>query len=269
MTELFSKDDKSNFYKLDGHALLTCQKYNLGNESDWFGTFRGGLYGFYARIHGVQIHYDALYNWLPPRSRGPVDSDYHLSSIFFSMDSAIECLTFAMNALGFAAFPDAFKDVTDSRRLREVSPDNVTGRERKALVSGYEKLFPETQKHWQKQQPLLNRIIELHDVSKHRTTIYRGGLFDMNQPPGYFESLGFDPQESGTMLLRPHAEIILQQEPKLARSERRQLSSNPSETLEVLVPRFFAFVRESGVLLLQDAITNLTLANSEFQEPEP
>src|SRR5215813_960072 len=47
--------DSEPFESLDQLALLACQDYNLGGESDWFGEFRGGLYGFYARLYGEVI----------------------------------------------------------------------------------------------------------------------------------------------------------------------------------------------------------------------
>ncbi len=34
--------DLHAFDELDQFALLACQRYNLGNDTDWFGTFRGG-----------------------------------------------------------------------------------------------------------------------------------------------------------------------------------------------------------------------------------
>jgi hypothetical protein len=38
--------DSKPFESLDQLALLACQDYNLGGTGDWFGEFRGGLYGF-------------------------------------------------------------------------------------------------------------------------------------------------------------------------------------------------------------------------------
>ena len=49
--------DLEPFESLDQLALLARQDYNLGGAGDWFGEFRGGLYGFYARLYGVQRNY--------------------------------------------------------------------------------------------------------------------------------------------------------------------------------------------------------------------
>src|SRR5438552_7832368 len=91
--------DVAPLEKLDQFALLASQDYNFGNATDWFGCFRGGLYGAYARLRAVQKHYFEVHAWLPV-PRVLAHAEYHLSSIFFNMDSALECLAFAINALG-------------------------------------------------------------------------------------------------------------------------------------------------------------------------
>ena len=114
MTDFSLQFDSAPFEALDQLALLARQDYNLGGAGDWFGEFRGGLYGFYGRLHGVQIHYSEVHAWLP-RVRIPKDTEYQLTTILFQMDSALECLTFALNALGWAAHPSGFFDVTEAR----------------------------------------------------------------------------------------------------------------------------------------------------------
>jgi len=239
MSELFSADDTKAFNDLDQFALLACQKYNLSNEPDWFGPFRGGLYGFYARLRGVQLHYRALHDWFPPRIHDPTDTEYHLSSVFFNMDSAIECLTFALNALGFAVLPKEFKDIGDHKQLSNIAPHNILGNRKKTPpLPGYEKIFPGFQNYWKQNQELLERIIELHDVSKHRTTIYQGGQLNDEPPTGFFESLGGASPKSGVWIFSPHKEILLMTEPKLPRAQRTRSSLDNHETLEELVPKF-------------------------------
>lgn len=269
MPELLSTEDYSVFHELDQFALLACQKYNLGNEPDWFGSFRGGLYGFYARVHGVQVHNGALHNWLPPRLHTPADTDYNLSSIFFNMDSAIECFAFALNALGFATLPKGFCDITDTKKLRKISPHNILGNPPNLNpLPGYSEIFPRTQGYWQESRQILDRIFELHNVSKHRTTIYRGGQFDTDSPPGFFDSLGIKPGDAGAVLIRPHKEIILEQEPKIPRGQRAQLDRKTRETLEDFLPKFFEFLRITALLALQDSQENITLPYLEFQVPD-
>ena len=62
------------FAALDQLALIASQNYNLGGAGDWFGEFRGGLYGFYARLYGVQQHYFDVHAWLP-RVRVPTETE--------------------------------------------------------------------------------------------------------------------------------------------------------------------------------------------------
>ncbi len=112
--------DLQAFEELDRFAPLACQKYNYGNDNDWFSAFRGGLYGFYARIYGIQTHYHDVHAWMP-KVHSPTETEYHLASLFFNMDSSVECITFALNALGFAANPGSFRDVTNARELSDIS----------------------------------------------------------------------------------------------------------------------------------------------------
>ena len=42
--------DLEPFEALDQLALLARQDYNLGGSGDWFGEFRRGLHGVYARL---------------------------------------------------------------------------------------------------------------------------------------------------------------------------------------------------------------------------
>jgi len=67
----------------------------------------------------VQQHYFEVHAWLP-RVRIPTDIEYHLASILFQMDSALECLTFALNAFGWIVMPLGFRDVTDAKALKRI-----------------------------------------------------------------------------------------------------------------------------------------------------
>src|SRR5437588_6529186 len=90
--------DTTPTYALDDFALMATQQFNLGNPSDWFGTFRGGRNGMESKIYGLQQHYSQVHAWLP-MLRHRSELDYHCSTILFLMDSALECFVFALNAL--------------------------------------------------------------------------------------------------------------------------------------------------------------------------
>ncbi len=179
--------------KLDQLALLASQDYNHGNSGNWFGCFRGGLHGIQARIWAAQKHYYEVHAWIPA-PRIFAHAEYHLASIFFNMDSTIECMTFALNALGNCVAAADFRDVTDERALRRISPLDILGdKGRKPPVPplpGYGKYFPSLQAHWQNCRTFIQLIADQHDVSKHRETIFQGGQLRDDAPSGFYESLG-------------------------------------------------------------------------------
>jgi hypothetical protein len=266
--------DAEPFELFDQLALLGHQDYNLGGTSDWFGAFRGGLYGFYARLYGVQRHYSEVHAWLP-RVRTPAETEYHLASILFQMDSALECLTFALNALGWVAMPSGFWDVTDGRALRRISPLDILGDPTRvpplAPKPGYTTIFPSFQALWQSEGQLIGQIRDLHDVSKHRQTIYVGGRKRLDTPDGFYESLGI-PKESRNRedtilrtLLCPEAEIILKPDPKASSLQRLAQPVVQRDLLEDTVPSFAGFINSSGAAALADAQANVPLKERRFR----
>lgn len=266
--------DAEPFESFDQLTLLARQDYNLGGAGDWFGAFRGGLYGFYARLYGVQRHYSEVHAWLP-RVRTPAETEYHLASILFQMDSALECLTFALNALGWAARPSEFWDVADGRALRRISPLDILGDSTRtpplAPKPGYTTIFPSFQTLWQSEGRLIGQIRDLHDVSKHRQTIYVGGQRRLDTPVGFYESLGI-PEESSNRkdailrtLLCPEAEIILKPDPKAPSLQRLAQPVGQRDLLEDLLPSFAGFINSSGAAALADAQANVPLKERRFR----
>ena len=256
------------FEELDEFALLATQDYNLGNKPEWFGCFRGGLYGFYARVFGIGEHFRLLHAWLPPRPQFPEDTEYHLSSALYNMDSAVECLTFAFNALGFAALPKAFRDVTKRDELRKISPWDIPGilsaQPSKPQLDGYSKLYPTLQSHFAKNSAFLRSIFDLHDISKHRETLYEGGQLRSDSPPGFYEALGLEENATDRILFSPHETILLKHEPKTPRGKRSSIPRQEHSTLESVVPQFLEFLQKSCELALNDVQTNIALNRSKF-----
>ncbi len=255
------------FHELDAFALLARQDCNLGDEVNWFGCFRGGLFGFYSRVYGIGEHFSLLHEWLPPRLHLPEDTEYHLSSILFGMASAIECLTFALNALGFAAQPDGFLDVTEHRKLKKISPTNLMGNPESQPptkpLDGYSQIYPTLQCYCVENRKFLGDIVNLHNVSKHRETIYEGGQLRSDSPPGFFEALGMD-NNPLKILYNPHEIIILPYEPNTPRGKRSPITREEHHTLENIVPRYLAFLQQFGELALNDARTNIELKCSKL-----
>lgn len=267
MTPFDLSFDLRNFGHLDEFALLACQSNNLGNSNDWFGYFRGGLYGFHSRLHGLITHYLTVHAWLPA-PRVPSETEYHLASIFFNMDSAIECLTYAINALGYAVAPSSFRDITSDKTLRQISPKDILGELTSLpphpLISGYSVLFPELQSHWQTHRKLLAIIIDQHDVSKHRETIFTGGMSRLDPPEGFYEALGIGDDPAEQSIYWPMAEIILRQNPKATRASRKSQNAENSILLESVAGDFCQFINRSGELLFQDAKAHIKLAHNAF-----
>jgi hypothetical protein len=254
----------NSYHQLDEYALLSCQAYNFGNDNDWFGSFRGGLYGSYARIHGVCSHYHTVHSWIP-RPRLPSETEYHLASLFFNMDSFIECITYALNAFGYCASGNKlFRDVTCENGLRQISPRDILGNPNanppKIHLPEYDSYFPEVRKYWQSKSDLINRVFEQHDVSKHRETIFVGGKCSTAPPLGFFESIGIDPKNSSqTTLFQPMEEIIIAKDPKIPKKNRTPQPLDGRILLETLIPEFQEFAEKTGDLALSDAKTHIKL----------
>jgi len=260
MTEFVLKFNLTPLNELDRFALLACQSYNFGNDSDWFGSFRGGIYAFSNRIHAVRRHFYEVHAWIPT-PRHIADSEYHLTSIFFNMDSSLECLTYGINALGNAIDPRLFRNVTDSQAIRLVSPVDILGSKRPPL-KGYEKYFPQFQSLWQSRMSLVEEIQDQHDVSKHRQTIFIGGKSRIDAPSGFFEALGIHNNKEAQFAFLPMEEIILNPNPKAPNIARKTISNQ--RLLEDLCIDFVELVNESSRLAYEDARSTIPLRHLEF-----
>ncbi|HUX02950.1 MAG: hypothetical protein WBD63_03540 [Phycisphaerae bacterium] len=267
MPEFSVQFDLAAFQSLDQLALLARQDYNLGGAGDWFGEFRGGLYGFYTRLYGVQRHYFEVHAWLP--GVRIQNAEYHLASILFQMDSALECLTFALNSLGWVVMPAGFRDVTDAKALKRISPLDILGDATKnppiAPLPGYQRVFPTIRGAWQNEAQLIAQVRDLHDVSKHRRTIFVGGQARSDPPDGFFETLGIPKDARIPAPLLPMAEIILQDDPKLPAVRRRAKAVRQGELLEDIVPSFAALIKTTGTAALGDAQANVPLKEKRLR----
>lgn len=261
--------DLSSYEDLDNFALLADQSYNLGDKDDWFGQFRGGLYGLYNRILGVKIHYREVHSWTPPLSpiSGIQGAEYHLSSIFFNMDSAIECMVFALNALGYIANSTQFLDITNEKKLKQISPYNILGKPpdySDGFIKEYDNYFPSLKSYWRENRDLILKIFEQHDVSKHRSTIFSGGSIRNDPPPGFFEKLGLEGDKNVQGLVSPMAEILLTSQPKTPWRKRQPREYKDIDKLEDVTERFCTFINMCGVKVLEDARGRIKLNHYEF-----
>lgn len=256
--------DLAPFHALDDFALIAEQDYNLGNKGDWFGCFRGGFHGVLARAYAVQRHYYEVHAWVPA-PRPPVETEYHISTMFFGMDSAIECFVFALNALGWAASSMDFLDVSDSNALRRVAPWNIVGDRTKKPLRGYATYFPTLQQHWLANSDLLQTITDQHDVSKHRKTIYMGGQARLDPPHGFYEALGIADNEAAQTAFWPMEEILLSPDPKVPPAILPAFDAGLR--LEDLAERFCDFMNQSCAKALSDATAQIKLSERRLRQP--
>jgi len=161
------------FDRLHDFAFLAMQDYNLNHKSDWYGHFRNGERGLQARLFGVTKHYGELHSWKPSK-RDAEEMDYPLASILFGMDSAMECYFYMLNALGWAAKPDWFADISNDKSLRAIKPANIWDMTTESPAAGYAAVFPAVQKLWQNNRWLIEFLIDQRDVSKHRHATIHG-----------------------------------------------------------------------------------------------
>lgn len=260
------KFDLSPYNALDKFALLAGQKYNLGDTGDWFNCFRGGLYGLYARVMGVGIHYHKVHSW-EPAIKDPSMTEYHLSSILFNMDSAVECMVFALNALGYIADSSKFFDVTSEKNLSKISPYNILGKPPQysaGCIQGYDDYFPSLKSYWHENRNLIHIIFEQHGVSKHRSTIYSGGRLRNDPPPGFFAKLGIANDKVKQIFFTPMEEVILTYQPKTPWRQRYQREYKDIDKLEDIAERFCTFINTCGGKALADAKSTIELNYDDF-----
>jgi len=249
--------DSRPYWKFDEFALNACQKENYGSANNWFYTFRGGLNGFHARMEGAKRHYRDIHEWMP-LPRIPKDTEYHLASFFFNVDSSIECMVFALNAIGYATKGKGYRNINDPKELRKVSPYDVAGnRTGVKPMSGYKDTFPRTQELWRINSELMELIFEQHDVSKHRHTIFEGGSMRNDAPEGFWEYVNVP--ESERSLFMPMKEIILGNDLKLPIEDRLPQKVEEFIYLEDIAEEFFEFVSILGYKILKDISENIPI----------
>lgn len=262
MSNLTITFDRFGGEQLDDFALLATQDYNIGKKDDWFGHFRGGLYGHYSRLNGASIHYANIHQWLPVPQL--TLCEYNLASFFFNADSALECFVYALNALGYAAEPTLFCDITNASKLKRIAPWNIVGDKSNKPLAGYKKYFPLVQHEWTRNETLLRKIMDLHDVSKHRRTIFMGGMGRSDTPQGFFEGLGIT-EKAVQAVFTPAKEVILMFDPKL---EGKPLPSSQDgyDKLEDIAPSYCKFINKISKLAAKDANATIELKEKKLRK---
>ena len=257
--------DLSYCEKLDKFALLTDQPYNLGNKGVWFGCFRGGLYGMYSRVYGIQFHNKLVHSWESKLTQMR-QVDFHVSSILFNMDSVLECFTFGINALGWIVEDSLFKSVTSESDLKKINPFNIIGNSSRPPVPGYAKYFPTLQKHWKNSVKLIEKVIEHHDVSKHRESVVSGGQLRQDPPAGFEIEIEIEGRKISHSPFLNFQEILLTNAPKQPSALRSPADTNDLDVLEKLTSGFVEFIQESFKLAYEDAVASIKLSVPAFRK---
>jgi hypothetical protein len=248
---------------LDQFGCQASDSRNLGNNGDWQLAFRHALYGLQARLLGVEIHYRQIHSRSEDREREvhPLDwEEYQISSILFNMASSIECTAFALNALGYGANPEKFRDVTNKEALRKVSYGDIlktleTVKRPKDYVPGYDVYFPMLKGYWLSSRRLIGDIFEWHNASKHRSSIRASSIPRAPSFPETGDKTAVT-DYIAQQLTSPLAEVYLLPQPMVPWSDRHP---NALEPLESMTQEFCQFINVCSKRALEDAKCNIKL----------
>ena len=207
---------------------------------------------------GAEHHYALMHAWLP-QERSPKETEYHLAAFFFHIDSAIECLVFALNALGYTVKKSGFLNIGDTSSLKEIMPKNLLGNTQNEFkpLPGYTEFYPTTVALWASSRPLLDLVFEQHDISKHRHVIYQGGSTRTDAPPGFWDQV--DTPEENRWHFFPVHDVILGNDLRQPLEKRKQQKVDEFVYLEDIAEEFFTFISATGRTVLDDSKLNIPL----------
>ena len=176
-----------------GRVLQDDASY--AKSPNWVLTYRYAIRGMLARIITVDRDYRGLNE--PGIGTGPPEEmvtqnarnwwnavwESYAGTLFFAMDSSLECFAYALNALGYLVSAREFLDITVDEKLRRITPANlldlpVKGYVGQSAYQGCLKWFPRICGHWSANRTLLTQIIEYHDATKHRHSVVVGQAWD-------------------------------------------------------------------------------------------
>lgn len=239
------------FHELDRTARETAKPANFGDRVHWELQWASALLAVRSRCFAVERRYEELHGWVP-RLGCIEETETHVATILFSMDSAIECFAFGLNAVGNGIAPKGFLDCTSRNALRSVKPAIVIGEKGTKPAPGFAAVFPSLQAHWIAERAFLSQLADCHDVSKHRCCAGLAGRFRSDAPPGFFESLGLSPTSPERAHFMPRAEVLLDADPKTPWSPAKSPRREDCIVLETLCLQFRSFIETSATLATAD-----------------
>jgi hypothetical protein len=130
---------------------------------------------------------------------------------------------------------------------------------------GYAKYFPSVQALWRSQKTLIQTVMHQHNVSKHRTSIFRRGKVRADPPAGLFEALGLkdDPRRFS---IAPMEEIRLILDAKRSPATRGPVRVVEQLSFEKVVRDFAELIESTGGEALKDATANIALNESRLRQ---
>lgn len=242
--------------KLDAFALLACQDYNLGNSGNWFFNFRSAMSGVQSRMLSVEEQRALLYEWHAGATLDGHERRYSL--ILFAMDSAVECLVFALNSLGQAWISGKFRSVSDQKTLRKISPNDVVN------LQEWSGVFPSFTSHFKAHADLLELITSNHDVTKHRRADLAGGTVRSDPPPGFFDDMGIPDGHPARHMIAPMKEVLISKHAKLP-VDQRPPDLGSWTKLEDVITEFRSFMHQCMCLATEDALSTIRLKVSTLR----
>jgi hypothetical protein len=242
--------------ELDRTARAAAKPANYGDRVHWELQWGSAFLAVRSRCFATERHYHDLHAWVP-RLGCIEEVETQVATLLFSMDSAVECLAYGLNAVGNGIAPAGFRDCTSARALRSVSPAIVVGSEGKKPVPGFADVFPSFQAHWIAERAFLSQLTDCHDVSKHRCIVGLAGSFRSDAPPGFYESLGLTSTSPERAHFMARAEVLLDHDPKTPWSPAKSSKREDCICLETLCLGFRRFIETSATLAAADLRSHL------------
>ncbi|MBU1413961.1 hypothetical protein KKC22_20800 [Myxococcota bacterium] len=232
-------------------ARIAANEKNLGNTGNWLFSCLRALEGVQQRMTSLEENRRLVYEWHPQVSIA--GHERHIAIMLFCMDSAFECLVFALNALGQAHTPQGFRSLSDEKALKNITPKDVIGLANSQIGSGWLSLFPRFQQHCQNHATLNTLIAENHDVTKHRHSGFDGGTIRQDPPPCFYENLGLPKNHPRRNSIVPMQEVLIPLHPKLPEDVKPKALSECTY-LEKVIDEFCEFINQGLLLVIKDIL---------------
>jgi hypothetical protein len=246
-----------------------------GNPATAFEAFTGGLGAVYSRHalaelslaaiaappHGNLV--DAVRHLMPDPPMAPVLIEAYASGFLFGAASTFDTAAFAVNALGFAIAPSEFFSLdTEKNGLRDICAAAIAEKSSAKTRPGFANHFPRFRERLIADWAVVDRLLDHHGASKHRTATMAGWASVQNVPFGDVVAAQRDLLEGGARGVR------LRAEPRLPLKDRKPhpllrpgaIGSPRSESLDELAAAWRAALRALGMALQDDVVALIARA---------